>query len=360
MYISEYMSDNWILLLTLLGYSICLISTVFLDKKTVRRSFALILEVLLLSIIVYAEFKIAGSAEFRMQRLILMALRYSATPFLIAQIIYTVIRRQHWVVFMPAAAVAVINVISIFTGIVFGLDDANKLVRGPLGLLPFIAPGLYCATLVFLLIKHSSRQRTEIVPIIFFAFAFASGLILPFTIGSDYSKVFCETIAVSMFVYYVFSLLQLTKRDALTGLLNRQAYYADVRSEPENITAMVSVDMNGLKAINDKEGHKAGDEALSVLSDCFLRAAKNKFRVYRVGGDEFIIVCRKCDEDEVKALSSRISEAVAQTKYSCSIGYSYSGVGAKSIDDMLKASDEKMYEAKEKHYQELGVARRER
>ena len=359
MNISDYMSANWILLLTLLGYAICLISTVFLDKKTVRRSFALIIEVFVLSIIVYVEFHIAGSAEFRMQRLILMALRYSATPLLIAQIIYTVVKRQTWIVFMPAVVVAVINVSSIFNGIVFGLDDANKLVRGPLGLLPFIAPGLYCAALLFLLIKHSSRQRTEIVPIIFFAFAFASGLILPFTIGSDYSKVFCETIAVSMFVYYVFLILMLTKRDALTGLLNRQAYYADVRSEPENIAALVSVDMNGLKTINDNEGHKAGDEALSTISDCFLRAAKGKHRVYRLGGDEFVIVCRKCTEDDVKALCDRINDMVGATKYSCSVGYSYSGTGDKSIDDLLKTSDEKMYAAKEKYYKERGVARRE-
>ena len=97
-----------------------------------------------------------------------------------------------------------------------------------------------------------------------------------------------------------------------------------------------------------------------TISDCFLKAAKSKFRVYRVGGDEFVIVCRKCGEDEVKALCSRIVEMVAQTKYSCSVGYSYSGTGSKSIDDLLKSSDEKMYEAKEKYYQELGVARRER
>ena len=191
----------------------------------------------------------------------------------------------------------------------------------------------------------------------FFGFAFASGVILPFIIGSEYSKVFCETIAVSVFVYYVFSILQLTKRDALTGLLNRQAYYADINSDTENITALISIDMNGLKVINDKEGHLAGDTAITTLADCFLKVAKNKHRVYRVGGDEFVIICRRCSEDTVTGLCSRIRDEVAKTRYSCSVGYCYEGTGSKSVDDMLKASDENMYKEKEKYYQMTGSKR---
>ncbi len=357
MSITEYIANNWILILVLLGFAISLVSTVFMEQKTIRRLFVLIVEVFLLSILVYVEFGIAGSTEYRTLRIILMAVRYSATPFLIAQTIYAVVRGQKWYIFIPAAVVGLINLISIFTGIVFALDDANKLQRGPLGMLPFVAAGAYCAFMVIMLIRHSSKQRTEIVPIIFFAGAFASGLLLPFVIGSDFAQIFCSTIAVSIFVYYVFTILQLTKRDALTGLLNRQAYYADVRNEPENISALVSVDMNGLKTINDNEGHLAGDEALSTLADCFIRAARSRFRVYRVGGDEFVIVCRRCSEDDVISLCSRIRDEAAKTRYSCSTGYCMSDGSGRSTDDLLKASDEKMYAAKEKYYQENGKAR---
>ena len=286
-----------------------------------------------------------------------MAVRYTSTPILIAQVIFAVVKDQKWYIFIPAVAHGIVNIISIFTGIVFSLDDKNKLVRGQLGMLPYIMAGLYCAFLVFLLIKQRFKQKTEIVPIFFFSFAFASGLILPFTIGKEYAQVFCATIAVSMFVYYVFTILQLTKRDSLTGLLNRQAYYADIESEPESITAMISVDMNGLKAINDNEGHSAGDAALTALAGCFLKAVRSKYRVYRVGGDEFVIVCRKSSEADVKALCDLIHETVAETKYSCSIGYSYSGTGPKSIDDLLKASDENMYSEKEKYYKKTGRKR---
>ena len=357
MNVSDYIADNWILILVLLGFAVSLISTVFMQKKTIRRMFALIAQVFLLSVIVYIEFGLADAGGDRMLRLILMAIRYSSTPVLIAQIIFAIGKDQKWYVFIPSVVLYIVDFISIPTGIVFALDEKGELQRGPLGMLPYIVVGIYCAYLIYLLIKHRSKQRTEIVPIFFFCFAFASGILLPFTIGRDYAHVFCATIAVSMFVYYVFMILQLTKRDSLTGLLNRQAYYSDIENEPENITAIISVDMNGLKTINDNEGHNAGDLALTTLSDCFIRAVKSKHRVYRVGGDEFIIVCRKISEETVADICSRIHQVVSETKYSCSVGYCYSTGEGKSIDDMLKDSDMNMYAEKEQYYKKIGKVR---
>ena len=131
---------------------------------------------------------------------------------------------------------------------------------------------------------------------------------------------------------------------------NRQAYYADISSEPEDISALISIDMNGLKTINDTEGHTAGDKAISTIASCFLRAAKRKQFVYRVGGDEFVVVCRKVSEEEVINLTKRIHEQVNATPYSCSIGYSYSTDGKKPIDQLLSESDANMYAEKQLYY----------
>ena len=355
--ITDYITKNWALILVLLGFTVSLISTVFLDKKTIMRMYALIVEVLALSILVYAEFYFADRNAHRLVRTILIAVRYSATPFLFAQIIITINKRLRWLIFIPAFILTLIDFISIPTGIVFTVRDDGKMIRGPLGLLPYFVVGLYCVFLIYLMIKHSKKQTTERIPIIFFCFAFFSGLILPFLIGSDYSQLFCATIAISMFVYYVFSILQVTKLDPLTGLLNRQAYYSDTSSEPEEISALVSIDMNGLKAINDNEGHLAGDKAISTLADCLIRAAKRKQPVYRVGGDEFVIVCRKTPENEVIELTKRIHKLVSETPYSCSVGYGYSSDGKKTIDELLSESDEKMYAEKELYYKNRGIQR---
>ncbi|MBP5372809.1 MAG: GGDEF domain-containing protein [Clostridia bacterium] len=356
--IKEYFLQNWELILILLAFAIMLRATVFLDKSSIIRTYVLIAAIFLLSIVVFVEFYLAGEGMMRNVRIVLMAIRYSATPFITAQVIFTLIKKLRWFIFIPAIVLAIINIVSIFTGIVFTVNEDNVFIRGPLGLLPFIAVGVYCFFLIVILIKRSNKQITEIIPIVFLSLAFASGMVLPFVFKSDYSQIFCTTIAIALFVYDVFSIIQLTKKDALTGLLNRQAYYADVGNDPESITALLSIDMNGLKAINDNEGHVAGDEALTTISLCFIRALKQRQTGYRIGGDEFIIVCRKTSENEMIQLVERIKKYVSETKYSCSIGYGYSADGKKSIVELLKESDEMMYAEKARYYSESESERR--
>ena len=353
-----YLLQNWVLILILLAFAISLKETVFMEKKVIRRMYVLIGAIFLLSFVVFTEFYLADLGEGKDVRVILMAIRYSTTPFILAQVIFTLIKKQHWSIFIPAIALAVLDIISIFTGIVFSLNEDGSLHRGPLGLLPFIMVGLYCAFLIFILLKHSNKRAMEVVPIIFLCFAFVSGLILPFVFGNDFAHIFCATVAMALYAYYVFLILQLTKKDALTGLLNRQAYYAEVVNDPENVTAMLSIDMNGLKPINDLEGHAAGDEALVTLSLCFIRALKRKQSGYRVGGDEFVIVCRQNTREEVLELVERIRKNVAETKYHCAIGYGFNEDGSKSIDALLKESDDMMYAEKARFYAESGNDRR--
>lgn len=358
MAVTEYVVQNWALILVLLGFATSLISTVFLEKKVVIRMYELIAEVLILSIIVFIEFYLADRSGFQPVRPYLIAVRYSATPFLVAQIIYTIIKKQKWHIFIPAILLTIVDFISIPTGIVFRLDETGTMKRGPLGLLPYAVVGVYCVLLIVLMIRHSSKQSTEIIPIVYFGFAFFSGIILPFLIGKGYAGLFCATIAISVFVYYVFSILQVTKKDPLTGLLNRQAFYSDISSEPEEISAIISIDMNGLKIINDTEGHTAGDKAISTIASCFLRAAKRKQSVYRVGGDEFVVVCRKVSEEEVLDLTRRIQEQVKDTPYSCSVGYCYSSDGKRPIDELISESDANMYAEKQLYYKENNIASR--
>ena len=300
--IKEFLLQNWELILVLSAFAIALHITVFLDKKTIRRMYVLIVGVFLLSLVVFTEFEYAMHTEHRTLRAVLMAIRYSATPFIISQLIYTLVKKQTWYIFIPAIVLAVIDFASIFTGVVFRIEEDNRFSRGALGYLPFVVAGLYCAALVYLLIKRSNKKWMEIFPIVFLSFALLSELVFPFVFESTFSRIFCPTIAFALFVYYVFEILQQTKKDSLTGLLNRHAYHADVLKNPEEITALISIDMNGLKVLNDTQGHAAGDEALVTLALCFHRALKSRQFGYRIGGDEFVILCRKTSQAELTEL----------------------------------------------------------
>lgn len=355
--LKEFILQNWAVILILLAFTVLLRTTGFLNKKSKSRMYALILWLFLLAITVFFEFFFEEQHVLPGARLILMSIRYSATPLIIAFIIYTMAINTRWFVFIPAYILTIIDGISVFTGIVFSLDDNGILQRGPLGYLPYIMVGLYCTFLVYILIKRSNKRHTEIFPIVFLCFAFVSGLLLPFFLGKDYSKVFCITIVIAIFIYYVFSILQMSEKDSLTGLLNRQAFYTSVNDEVSNINALVSIDMNGLKEINDKEGHAAGDKALETIAICFLGATTAKETVYRIGGDEFVILCRRVTEDEVKQLIELIQKNLSKTKYKCAIGYSFHPEATESIDEMMKESDEKMYSDKAAYYTAIGSSR---
>ena len=354
----DYILQNWPLLLILAAFIISLFTTVFFKKKMIMRMYFLIAAIFLLSIVVFIEFSLVGKPEYKTLRTVFIAIRYSATPLIIALICMTLISRIRWFVFIPSLAVVLINFISIFTGIVFKIKDDNTMGHGPLWLVPYIAVGLYAVFLIYLLIKRSNKRPMEIIPIAFLAFSLGSGLVLPFIFHEDYASIFCVTIAIALFAYYEFTVLQLTKKDSLTGLLNRHAYFADIHDDPKTITALISIDMNGLKTLNDNFGHSAGDEALSTLAVCFTRPLNKRQSAYRIGGDEFIIVCRKTAKDNVLKIVDKIIKYVAETKYTCSIGYGFNMEGDKSIDELLKESDKMMYEEKEKYYQLSGHERR--
>ncbi len=350
--LKDYIVQNWALILVLAAFVSLLKTTVFLNKKVIGQMYVLISAVFVLSIVVFIEFYEEALGVHAVLRMILTAVRYSATPLIVAYIINMLIKTPKLAVFLPAAALTAVNIVSIFTGIVFSIGADGVFRRGPLGLMPYAAAGIYFAVLIVMLIRRSNRHLTDIIPIVFMIIAFVSGLILPFIFGKTYAQMFCMTIAISLFVYYVFSLLQLTKKDPLTGLLNRQTYYADVARDPENISALISLDMNGLKATNDTYGHAAGDKALLTLAHCFTKATKRRQIVYRVGGDEFVIVCRRLPRDEVLRLVERINKYVGETKYSCAVGYGYSEDGAKPIEELLRESDEMMYAEKARYYEQ--------
>lgn len=348
--IKEYFFQNWILLLILGAFIVVLFITSFSNKKTTIKYLLLLVAVFLLSIVVFTEFYLQPVVENKIARMILIAIRYSATPFIIGLVIMVLVKHQKLFVFIPAVILLIIDIISIFTGIVFSINDSYEMVRGPLGFLPYAISGLYMVFLIYLLVRRCNKRLVEIVPIVFLSIALASGVIFPFIFGSKFSQIFCTIIAVSLFIYYVFNILELTKKDGLTGVLNREAYYIETRRDYKDITAIISIDMNGLKTINDTYGHAAGDEALVTLALCFNNAIKARQSVYRMGGDEFVIVCRKTPKEEVEALVNKIKKSVSDTKYSCSIGYSYHLEGTVKLEDLLKESDKEMYSDKAEFY----------
>ncbi|MBE6865077.1 MAG: GGDEF domain-containing protein [Ruminococcus flavefaciens] len=156
--------------------------------------------------------------------------------------------------------------------------------------------------------RHSKAHKEDFILLLYISLTSILCLVFPLFEVDTTSHWFNMTIAVNVMLYYVFLLQKFTKHDPLTNLLNRQSYYSDAERYSNYITAVVAMDMNGLKEINDNEGHKAGDTALQTLADCFWKAANHGQRIYRIGGDEFTILCIGILEKDVLSLIERIRQ----------------------------------------------------
>lgn len=156
--------------------------------------------------------------------------------------------------------------------------------------------------------------------------------------------------------------------DELTHCFNRKAYEKDV--EPFKATfaqinlVYVSIDVNGLKAVNDDLGHAAGDELIQGAAKCMQCCLASYGRVYRTGGDEFIAVLF-ADMDVLENIKKDLQETVANwsgvlvKELSISCGYAPKQEFPDcTLAELATIADKRMYEAKEKHYQRKGIDRR--
>ena len=140
-------------------------------------------------------------------------------------------------------------------------------------------------------------------------------------------------------------------RDMLTFLFNRNKYIEVLDSHQGKILENVGtayIDLNGLKQINDSHGHEAGDafiqNAAKILSSIF------PDKVYRIGGDEFVIIQSSIGELEFHNRINRLQEYMKQDQISISIGFLWKA-SCENLEDMLKEADHRMYEAKKTYYQ---------
>jgi diguanylate cyclase (GGDEF)-like protein len=152
--------------------------------------------------------------------------------------------------------------------------------------------------------------------------------------------------------------------DSLTALLNRAALYDRVdswiraNSAMRNPMAVVYLDLNGFKQVNDTHGHGAGDKVLQHVSAHILESVRKTDVVARIGGDEFVIVLPGVSElTEARRIADLVAAAIArplayggrELRIGASFGISVYPTDGDSTDALLKIADEDMYRAKLEH-----------
>ena len=153
--------------------------------------------------------------------------------------------------------------------------------------------------------------------------------------------------------------------DELTKCYNRRAYDSDMENLDLNTEWIyISLDLNGLKKANDTLGHSAGDELICAASNCMKFAFASYGKIYRIGGDEFVVLIQE-SVSNIDSILQVFDTTIHDWhgKYSNSISVSYGVVKSSeqdfdSIHSVSKLADERMYKSKSEYYNISGIDRR--
>ncbi|MBU3877227.1 GGDEF domain-containing protein [Faecalicatena sp. AGMB00832] len=147
-------------------------------------------------------------------------------------------------------------------------------------------------------------------------------------------------------------LAQLSYHDMLTSFYNRNRYIEDVQkfSKMDHEIGVIYLDINGLKEINDTYGHSRGDEVITAAAG-YMKEVFPADHIYRIGGDEFVILSLHMEEDVFMEHVRRLKSIVQENPYlKIALGYRWSQ-HSREILSLIKQADADMYEDKRIYYQ---------
>jgi two-component system, cell cycle response regulator len=160
---------------------------------------------------------------------------------------------------------------------------------------------------------------------------------------------------------------RLATTDPLTGVANRRSFEAALETELARTartgqpTALIMLDIDRFKALNDAHGHQAGDEVLEGFARVLRAGAREYDTVGRFGGEEFTIVMPGCDLRDAAAMANRLREAIEaaplRVPVTASFGVAVAPTQAMTIDGLVKAADEALYRSKAEGRNRVSVAR---
>ncbi len=345
----EVLLENFVTLALVFGFLILLKTGNVFDKK-VEKLFALaaICEFALIFIDA-ADSSMAERTTVNELRYVSSALGYTVRPIALGVFISILLRKRESIIklWIPIFIVAFFALTNYWTHWMFKFDTNNAFVRGPLGYLPHLLSIGYTAALIYYTVRHiNSMDSGEVITVFYISASCTAALIFETFFGGEF--LLTGVIICALTVYYTYLYVQVYKTDPVTGVFNRICFNNDTEKRMNKKLGIICVDLNSLKEINDSKGHEEGDLALRTVSKILVNATVNKFRVYRMGGDEFFIIGVNANSNSMINYIKRANAALLKTNYSASFGYSEYTPG-NDFQEACVEADKNMYEDKSKH-----------
>lgn len=347
----DFIQNNFILVANIMFLIVFLRTNTVFDKEITRQFSISILLLIAVTVAENIEYAMSLRPEPTLLRVYMSIIGYTLRPL----IIYTLIlvlkyqsRKERLVLAIPAIINAVVALTAVFSDISFSYDAANEFVRGPLGFTPHICSGIYLF-LILILSAQFFKERNYMEAGIILAIVLTCGVATGLESVWKHRGLLRAASSLSITFFYLYFCAQSFKRDALTKVLNRHCFYRDAEKYKDKLAAVLSVDLNNLKIINDTEGHAAGDNAILITAECIRRNLLKGCFLYRTGGDEFMVLCLKnfANMEQLREMMYKVHDDMKQTPYCCAIGVAEYRQG-ENFNSLCARADEDMYQEKVK------------
>lgn len=245
--------------------------------------------------------------------------------------------------------------------LLFYIDSANRYHRG---IWYWQSQGITYLFLIYvnviLFLNHKNIARSVLIPLLLFPAVPIAGIILQmmfYGLSTAWSGV-----SISILIVYVYIQSQKSSIDYLTGLYNRRQLDLYLKNNikgrnPHKIMAVIMIDINRFKEINDTWGHDMGDNALKYCAEILRKCFHHRDFIARFAGDEFVVALDLEDGCDISKVIKRLKDTVANMKnddevpykLSLSIGYALFPDDGQDAARILQLADERMYMEKNKH-----------
>lgn len=255
--------------------------------------------------------------------------------------------RKKWFLWIPVIVNAALYYTALFSPLTFFFDEEYSFNRGPLGYTMFIVCiGYLVLILLAIHLRFRDRRAGDTLMIYSCALGCIGGMIVD-VLMDELTVLPC--VLISVLTFYHFLRTQDMDHDPLTRLWNRMTFYDDCRNLRGAVSAAASIDMNGLKRINDELGHDAGDRALISIGRVLGEIREKGILPYRIGGDEFMILFLQTEENHAAQIVQGIQREIWRIGLSAAVGFA-AKTENESVDELIRISDQRMYENKSAYY----------
>lgn len=319
-------------------------------QKKINTVFVRSLVLTVIEMIAYcAELWTASLDRPTILRISFSAVGYSVRPMIIYLFVMLLLRDKNiskkvrFLILLPLFLNILVAFSAFFTDIAYSYDSSNIFVRGPLGFFTHIVCIIYLIIMMVLTIKKfCNKDYSEGFLIFLIVCVNVIAMLMESFAGMH--GVIRNAYSLSIVLYFSFLCVESFKRDPLTGTRSRRCFYIDSEKHRSELTAVISIDLNDLKKINDIRGHAKGDEALCTVVNAIDNAVPAGCTLYRTGGDEFMILCIRTEQCVVEKMLADIRSEMKKTPYTCALGAAY--INNEDFDRVCARADAAMYEDK--------------